>query len=210
MICLADNDIILKLACCDLVAEAVTALGVTAADVFVLNTAVHKLLSPKKPDKGRVKPGEPEYARLEAFFAAVKVVDAVPAPDEQLAFNDVLGIDTGEAILFSATAAYPGSLLATSDKRSLVALAGAGGDVCRRVCERMAGRVICFEQTLLRVIDAAGFDLVRTRAVPARNCDTALRSVFGSGLEATEDSVRGGLTSYVTDLKRQTGGLLVS
>ena len=69
--------------------------------------------------------------------------------------------------------------------------------------------MICFEQTLLRVMDAAGFDLVRTRAVPARNCDMALRAVFGSGLEATEASVRDGLANYVADLKRQTGSLLV-
>jgi hypothetical protein len=127
-----------------------------------------------------------------------------------LAFNDVLGIDAGEAILFSSTAAYPDSLLATSDKRSLIALSGANGEVCQRVRERLAGRVICFEQTLLRVMNAVGFDIVRTRAVPARNCDTALRAVFGSGLEATEAGVRDGLTRYVADLKGQTGALLVT
>lgn len=121
----------------------------------------------------------------------------------------MLGIDAGEAILFSATAAYPDSLLATSDKRSLIALSGADGAVCQRVRERLAGRVICFEQTLLRVMNAVGFDLVRTRVVPARNCDTALRAVFGSGLEATEPGVRDGLTQYVADLRGQTGALLV-
>ena len=73
----------------------------------------------------------------------------------------------------------------------------------------MAGRVICFEQTLLRIIDRIGFDLVRTRVVPARNCDTALRAVFGSGLEATEATVRAGLASYIADLQGQTGDLLV-
>jgi hypothetical protein len=109
----------------------------------------------------------------------------------------------------TATAAYPESILATSDKRSLIALSGAAGEVCQQVRARMAGRVICFEQTLLRVIDAVGFDLVRTRVVPPRNCDTALRAIFGSGLEATEASVQEGLASYVIDLKTQTGGLLV-
>jgi hypothetical protein len=75
MICLADNDIVLKLACCDLLTEVVAVLGVTTSEVLVLNSAVHKLLSPKRPGKGRVKPDQPEYARLEAFFAAVKVID---------------------------------------------------------------------------------------------------------------------------------------
>ena len=209
MICLADNDIILKLACCDLLTEAVAAFGVDPTEVYVLPTAVYKLINPRKPEKGKVRPGEIEYDRLRAFFTLVRVIDTTPPPEEQLAFNDVLGIDTGEAILFSATINYTGSKLATSDKRSLVALHGAIGDVCQKVRERMAGRVICFEQTLLRIIDAIGFDLVRTRVVPARNCDTALRAVFGSGLEATEATVRAGLASYIADLQGQTGDLLV-
>jgi hypothetical protein len=73
----------------------------------------------------------------------------------------------------------------------------------------MAGRVICFEQTVLRVIDGVGFDLVLERVVPARHCDTALRAVFGSGLEATEVGVRAGLRSYIDDLRKQTGRLLL-
>jgi len=210
MICLADNDIILKLASCDLLTEALVAFDAKTTSVFVLNSAIHKLLSPKRPGKGKVKPGEPEYARLEAFFASVRVIDTTPSPDEQLAFNDVLGIDAGEAILFSASATYSDCLLATSDKRSLVSLSGAGGEVCQRVRERLAGRVICFEQTLLRVMNVVGFDFVRNRAVPARNCDMALRAVFGSGLEATEVGVREGLMSYIYDLKGQTGALLVT
>lgn len=127
MICLADNDIILKLACCDLLSEAVAALGVSLGDVLVLNSAIHKLLGPKKPGKGRVKQGEPEYERLRAFFDSIRVIDIAPPSDELDAFNDVLGIDTGEAVLFSATGFYADCLLATSDKRSLIALCGAGG-----------------------------------------------------------------------------------
>jgi hypothetical protein len=56
MICLADNDIILKLACCDLLTEAVEVMGVNSDQVLVLNSAIHKLLSPKKPGKaGRAR-----------------------------------------------------------------------------------------------------------------------------------------------------------
>lgn len=209
MICLADNDIILKLAYCDLLVEAVEALGTSLSEVFVLNSAIHKLLSPKRPGKGRVKPGEPEYERLQTFFAAVKVIDATPDPAEQQAFNDVIGIDPGEAILFSATGAYSDCLLATSDKRSLFALCGATSDVCKNVCGRLAGRVICFEQVILRIVDQRGFPAILVKVVPARQCDTALRAIFGSGLSATEVGVRSGLASYIDDLRRQTGTLLV-
>jgi len=49
----------------------------------------------------------------------------------------------------------------------------------------------------------------RTKVVRALHCDTALRAVFGSGLEATEETVRTGLESYVTDLRNDTDDLLV-
>lgn len=208
MICLADNDIILKLAVCDLLAEAVAALDSTYGEVYVLNSAKYKLISPNKPLRGKVKPDEPAYERLQEFFGAVREIDSVPAPDEQLAFDDVPGIDAGEAVLFSATTHHPDARVATSDKRSLVALATAGGPVCDGVCVRLAGRVVCFEQIVLRLIDRRGFDWVRDRAVPARGCDTALRLVFGSGLTADETGVRSGLASYINDLRDSTGGLL--
>ena len=210
MICLADNDIILKLARCDLLSEAVAALGITVADVLVLNSAVHKLLSPMKPGKGIVKQGEPEYERLRVFFDSVRMIDLAPPPDELLAFNDVLGIDTGEAVLFSATGVYADYLLATSDKRSLIALCGAGGEVCGRVRDRLKGRVVCFEQTILSILDRVGFAPILAKVVPNRHCDMALRAVFGSGLSATESRVREGLSSYIEDLRRQTIDLLVS
>jgi hypothetical protein len=122
MICLADNDIILKLARCDLLAEALTALEATTDDVYVLGSAVHKLLSPNKPARAKVRPDDPAYARLESFFRAVRTIQAEPSPEEGAAFDDVLKIDPGEAILFAATAAYPGAIVATGDKQSLAAL----------------------------------------------------------------------------------------
>ena len=209
MICLADNDIILKLALCDLLDEAVAALDATHGEVYVLNTARFKLISPNKPSRGRVKPDEPAYSRLCAFFEAVRLIDVTPPPEEQLAFDDLAGIDAGEAVLFSASTHYAGSRLVTGDKRSLIALAAAGTPVCAAVCKRLVGRVICFEQVVLRLIERLGFDSVRDRVVPARNCDTALRLVFGSGLTADESGVRDGLASYVGDLRSFTGGMLV-
>ena len=209
MICLADNDIILKLACCDLLTETLTALEATTADVYVLGSAVHKLLSPNNPARAKVRPGEPEYARLNAFFRTVRIIQAHPSPEESAAFNDALKIDPGEAILFAATGAYPDAIVATGDKQSLAALSNAQSEICAKVRERMAGRVICFEQTILRVIDGIGFELVLERVVPARHCDIALRAVFGSGLEATEGGVREGLQSYIDALRKQTGSLLL-
>jgi hypothetical protein len=70
--------------------------------------------------------------------------------------------------------------------------------------------VICFEQIIRKTIDHAGFALVRDKIVPARDCDTALRAVFGSGVEATEGNVLAGLDSYIAELRSLPVCLLVS
>ena len=70
--------------------------------------------------------------------------------------------------------------------------------------------MICFEQIVMRIINRFGFDHVRSRIVPASDCDTALRAAFGSGLEATEESVMHCLTAYVEYLRHETGPLLIN
>ena len=208
MICLSDNDLLKKLASCDLLSEAIDALGTTFSEVYVLNTARHVLLNPlKNPAKVKSRIGEPVYERLSQFFDRAQILNVVPSPQEQQLFEDIAGIDPGEAVLFSVTAHFDECLLATGDKRSLRALTG--NPLCQPVCQRLTNRVVCFEQVILRIIDQSGFAVVRAKVVPAFGCDTALRAVFGSGLEATEDSVRLGLTGYVTDLRNHTGNILV-
>lgn len=207
MICLSDNDIILKLAVCNLLDEAFTALGAKREEIYVLPSAKHVLLKPiKKPDEAKSRLGEAISDRLHAFLDSIQVISVAPSAAEQQIFEDIVGIDTGEAGLFSVSAHYPEFLLATSDKNSLRALSAS--PACQSICRRLAGKVICFEQVVLRLIDRFGFDPICDKVVPARQCDTALRAVFGSGLDASEDSVRAGLTSYITDLRNQTGGLL--
>jgi len=209
MICLSDNDLILKLAVCDLLDETLTVLGARRDEVFVLPSAKHVLLRPiKSPDKAKARLGEAIYDRLRVFLDSVQVVSVVPSPAEQQTFDDIVGIDSGEAVLFSASAHYAEFLLATSDKNSLRALSASA--VCQSICLRLAGRVICFEQVVLRLLDHFGFDSMRDKIVPARQCNTALRAVFGSGLDATEDNVRAGLASYIMDLRNQTGALLIA
>jgi hypothetical protein len=208
MICLSDNDIVLKLACCDLLNETLDVLGVRREEVFVLPTARHVLLKPlKAPEKGRARLGDAVFQRVTLFLDSVQVIEAAPSPQEMLLFDDIVGIDSGEAVLFATTAHFPEFILATSDKNSLRALSSTAA--CEPICRRLAGKVICFEQLILRLIDRLGFNPIRDKVVPARDCDTALRAVFGSGLDAAEENVRTGLASYVNHLRGQTGALLV-
>ncbi|MFM9959987.1 MAG: hypothetical protein ACKV2Q_02040 [Planctomycetaceae bacterium] len=206
MICLADNDIVKKLAICNLLDGAVAALGVSLEEILVLPTARFKLGVAKHPDKARANLGIETFVRLASFLNSVGVIDVVPTPEEQQLFEDALDIDSGEAILFSASAFYSGCIIATGDKRSLRALIKLPN--AEKIVERLSRRVLCFEQIVLRCIEHSGFELVRSRAVPASDCDTALRAAFGSGLEATEETVRQCLTAYTEHLRSETGPLL--
>jgi hypothetical protein len=205
VIVISDNDVLRKLACCDLFDEFLQVFGVSVQEIFILNTARHVLGSKKV----RQNIDEDSFNRLSAFLNAVQIITAAPDPDEQLALTEQPNIDTGEAVLFSVTHQLTDAFLTTGDKRSLLSLAAAEDDICRRLCERLAGKVVCFEQIIWKILDHKGFDAVRNKLVAGRESDKVLAVVVGSGLDATEAAVREGLTSYINDLRKQTGVLLV-
>lgn len=104
-----DNDAALKSAALDLLDEALQVLGTTQDEVFILGSAPFALL------KGRKRPPEPVASRLDAFFHKVQRASAPKAEDLE-ALKATPGIDGGEAILFSLTAAEPDTMLLTGDK----------------------------------------------------------------------------------------------
>ncbi len=208
MIVLADNDILLKLARCDLFDKFLAAFAVTAADLRVLRTARFSVTTPKH----RKRVGDASFARLTAFLAAVADVDADPDPAAVAALTEQTGknIDAGEAVLFALCPLVPDSVIVTGDKKSLAGLAAAGSEVatCAALCRSLAGRVFCFEQVLARVLDRFGFDAVRQKLIDGRECDCGLTLWLGWGLDATEVTFRDGLTSYLQEVRRTAGTLL--
>ncbi|MGH7170866.1 MAG: hypothetical protein ACRELG_11355 [Gemmataceae bacterium] len=206
-ICLADNDVIHKLAAFDLFEEALAALGLGRQDVYVLPTAKHKFGVTKDLAKAEKKYGAEVFAKIRDFLASVREIQVPIPPEEQKLFDDVVEIDAGEAVLFSATIHFQDFLLATGDKRSLRALTASVA--CQPIARRLQGHVICFEQIILRLIDRFGFECIRNKVVPARACDTVMRAVFGSGLSATEANVREGLDSYLGELRALSIDLLI-
>jgi hypothetical protein len=136
----------------------------------------------------------------------VREISQSRLPAEQIALAEVEGIDPGEQVLFGATAYYDTFLLATGDKRCLRALAA--DSACRSIYERLSGRVCCLEQIVSLLIPHFGFEEVRSRIVPARECDTALKAAFGSGLAAEEPPVLQHLANRINELRAETGALL--
>ena len=97
MIVLADNDIILKLAQCDLLDVLPDILDCHEPEIFITDTAKYQLL-PKKPAKALSKCGNEEtLARLTAFLETTQTT--LPAVNDTallVQLEDIDGIDGGE------------------------------------------------------------------------------------------------------------------
>ena len=118
MIVLGDNDVLRKLARCDLFTEFLQAFGVSFSAIFILNTTHHALQS----NRVRKQLGEDSFHRLKAVLGAVQIIQSVPDPNELISLTEQPNLDTEEAILFSVAHQQSDTLLATGDKRSLQAL----------------------------------------------------------------------------------------
>lgn len=203
-----DNDVTLKLAACDLLDEAVSALGSQLTEVRLLATFKHKfgIASARNRARTQAQIGRNVFERIVAFQSAVGEAGPVTSAELLEMLEDIPAIDTGESLLFAAAIEHPDSLVVTGDKRSLRSLASE--QRCVEVARHLIGRVLCFEQVLTEIIAAEGFDHVKSKVAPAIDCDICLRVVFGSGHDAEEDQVRYALDAYISELRDATGSLL--
>ena len=203
MLCLADTDIVLKLAACDLLQDALVCMNATLDDVRVLTSARHML---RKAKPGAfMSIGAHGLARAREFVERATPLPSVSNADTIL-LGSVHGIDPGEAALFAVTRDLPAFVLTTGDKRSLRALADA--PACAHIAARMAGRVVCLEQVLLRLVAARGYAVVRAHATPVLDCDQVLKGAFGLGSDTVEAHTVEYLLHHLRLLRAGTGRLL--
>lgn len=196
---------------CSLFSEAISSLGLSETDLRVLPSAEHvfrknKNLKKKYPTEN-----------IENAISIVKRCQKIPlvAPNqalEEILFKEreqlqtIEGIDVGEQSLILATRFEKSFYVTTGDKRWTTALTNTPQLV--EIRERLMGRVICFEQLILKLIDTQGFQEVLTKVLPATYCDTALKSIFGSREKCTQENVKLALQAYIEDLRKNTNGLL--
>ena len=168
MIVLSDNDILFKLAHCDLFDEFLAYIRVPAASVAILHTCIFKLRKLLKSDPIVL-------ARLENFCARVTEIRDDQVDTGILETIMSTGADAGEAILAAKVAATPGSFLITGDKRAVKALAKLPDGLAKRALQ---GRVLCFEELILGMIGMHGFQMLSPKLTAGSTCD----GVIGSAL----------------------------
>jgi hypothetical protein len=196
-----DNDALLKLTACDLFWDAIKLLDVQPNNIRVLASAEFVFRG------NRIKQQYSETARTKAV-ALVSSFAKVEADYTNPFFSlNAPGLDVGELTLIHAAIAEPSFYLATGDKRCLRALISTPEmDTARR---KLNGRVVCVEQLIAELIAVKGFEAVKQKIFPVRDCDTALKVAFGSGDLAQEDNVLLALEQYIQELRRDCPDLLM-
>ncbi|UQD95222.1 hypothetical protein [Bradyrhizobium japonicum] len=196
MIGLFDRDVFLKLACCDLWAEALEVLGVTQPMRLASTSSTKsnaRILARWFSDPDDLTNIE---ARLSTMLEQVPIVtdelvDKAEASESFARLADTDDIDAGEQILLSIVIDdHEQNVLITGDKRCVKALAGAFPDDRAKV----GASLISFERCLCEIEKKYGFDLIHKKAYAACSCDGSLKLAFGSNPNA--DDFRAALASF--------------
>ena len=204
MVSLWDTDILLKLSALDLVQETLQLLQLSEQDVYLLPSATHYL---RKADKRLIyRYGKEGVERAQKLAQQAKFVGFHLEKSELELLSSVPDIDTGEALLYASTYALQEFWLLTGDKRSLTALAASPN--CQPIAARLSGKVICLEQVVIHSLSSYPFEILRSKIVPARECDTAVKVAFGSGNQTNLSHAIGALDAYISELRAKTGNLL--
>jgi len=200
---LIDNDVILKLASCDLFWEGMDSIGLARSNVRVLSTA-----KPYFKNSRSVKRNYPEKGRLAAIDIA-SLCDCVPeaSAQELILFDEIKGIDPGETDLITYGSTLGCCYVVSGDKRWPTALANT--ERLDPYCKKLSKKVICLEQIVLGLVRSRDFETLLPNLIQLGDVDKAMKYVFYPGLETKYESALEGLCSYIADLKRGTGSLLI-
>ncbi len=187
MIVIADNDIIHKLALCNLLDEFLSWLEVPPSEIWVLPTLKYWI-------RKKLKSNSAALSCFEKFLAAsAEIPEATPAT---LEIFDVL--DAGEQQLLSVFMEQPEPpRLVTGDKRALKQLA----EISQQnvlLSAKLQGQVDCLEGVMLELIKLFGFDAINSKIVP--EADGVFKLAFG--VNRTQEHANEALQSYLADLRR--------
>ncbi|WP_146141248.1 hypothetical protein [Stenomitos frigidus] len=200
----------------DLFDETITLFDANPEQINILPTAKFKFQRDwEKLQKGRSRNPEARFINYEKTIElAEKLPQIADAKIDQSLFvqlSEFEGIDKGEAILTAYAAQIlqetepSQAFIFTGDKNYLRALAGVEIAIIQ---ENFSHKFWCLEQLVLKAIDAYGFEAVRDKIAPVRECDKAIKAVFGSGEFSTLENSLTTLNSYIETLREETGSLL--
>lgn len=191
MIILADNDIVHKLACCDLLDSFLEWLGSPPAHVWVIATIPFVL-------RKKLKNNPAALACLEAFLLKTQ---PVPVASLEL-LERYVQLDEGERQMLAVLVEDQSiTRLVTGDKRALRQIAGMSADDAALKQRLGEARIDCLESVMLGLIDHFGHAEVNAKASLGVDSDKVLKMTFGPARgEAHAREVLSAYLKEVTDI----------
>lgn len=188
MIILADNDIVHKLACCDLLDSFLEWLDSPPAQVWVIATLPFVL-------RKKLKNNPAALACLEAFLLKTQ---AIPEASIEL-LQRYEQLDEGERQMLAVLVEDQRiTRLVTGDKRALRQIARMVAND-RDLAQRLAQtRTDCLESVMLGLLDHFGHVAINAKASLGVDSDKVLKMTFGPA--RSEAHAREVLTAYLKDL----------
>jgi hypothetical protein len=208
MILLSDNDILIMLAQCDLIDEALEVFQCGLNECFVVGAAPYSLYlnNPQKCYDKRLG----NHAAFDRLAGLVHSCQKLGEADENIdlleALSRIDGVDDGELELFlhadSLHRHQQAYILTTGDKKSLRALLSSN---CVHAFPSLSQKVECLESLLLKVMSRYGHAYTTMKvgtgyATTTREdrFDQVLRVAFGNGRD--EAATRTALNYYMKDV----------
>ena len=191
MIILADNDIVHKLACCDLLNSFLEWIGSPPAEVWVIPSIPFVL-------RKKLKNNPEALACLDAFLLKTQ---AIPEASIEL-LERYEQLDEGERQMLAVLVEDQRiTRLVTGDKRALRQIAGmASGDL--NLSLRLSQtRTDCLESVMLGLMDHFGYPVINDKASLGVDSDKVLKMTFGPA--RSETHAREVLSVYLEELKNQ-------
>jgi hypothetical protein len=208
MILLSDNDLVVKLAQCDLIGEALEILQSSAKDCSVLNTLRYSLrLNDPEKAIARYVGSVQAFERINELLDSCQVLPEAPIDFDLLEhLNEIPEIDPGEQALFMHAKDHHARVIdyriLTGDKRAL-----------RAICnydqpenfEFLRTKVTCLESCMIGLVDTYGFGYVNQKIITAKaqvvdsKYDQVLRTAFGTG--RSQEHCLECLHSYSNDIR---------
>lgn len=195
-----DTDMLVLLGGSGTLPAALALLGFLPDQVRRLAAAPHQLERSRRFKDTYPAPVLQAARRAAAGIAPVSEQPADDALVDQLA--RVSDVDLGEAELIALLAEHDGFYLTTGDKRALVALATDHG--LADVRARVAGRLICLESILKRLVQDRGAGAM-AKAFAAVMTHRTIGVLFTEAQVRSDDVCLEGIESYLNDLIQKTG-----
>lgn len=197
---LIDNDAFVLLAGANLLEEAVTEAGFTMAEARRLRSLEFMLR--KNARAFQKYPAEVISRALESC-ARVEPLEEVPSVTTQAAFEAITGVDEGEAVLYGVLAEHEFHFLASNDKTAMRAVAG--NTKLAAIRGKVAGRIICMEWLVKKLLNSQGATLTAQRFAQLVAQDKRLFSILSPAISGRPDDCLVAANSFLSGLHRDLG-----